>query len=142
MNLNKVMLAGNLTRDVELRNVGSGTQVANIGIAINRSWKDANGEKKEETTFVDCEAWGKAAETIAKFFSKGKPIYLDGRLRLEQWDDKETGQKRSKMKVVVESFQFVGGKADGESEPQRTVPKAKPAFKQPAKEMDPNDVPF
>lgn len=140
MNFNKVFIAGNLTRDVELKTIPSGYAVAQIGLAVNRRWSDKDGEKKEETTFIDCEAWGKTAETIAKFFAKGKPIFLEGRLKLDQWE--QEGQKRSKLKVVVESFQFVGGKADGEGEPQRTVPKAKPAFKQPGKEMDPNDIPW
>lgn len=134
------MLGGNITRDVELKNTPSGTPVAQVGLAVNRSWKDPSGEKKEEVTFVDCEAWGKTAETIAKFFSKGKPIFIEGRLKLDQWE--QDGQKRSKLKVVVDSFQFVGGKADGEGEPQRTVPKAKAAFKQPGKELTPEDVPF
>lgn len=142
MNLNKVFLGGNITRDIEVRTIGSGTSVAQIGLAVNRKWTDQAGEKKEEVTFVDCEAWGKTAEVMAQYLGKGKPVFVEGRLRLDQWEDKEGG-KRSKLKVVVESFQFVGGKADGESEPQRTVPKAnKTPFKQPGKEMDPADIPF
>lgn len=141
MNLNKVFLGGNITRDIEVRTIGSGTSVAQIGLAVNRKWTDQAGEKKEEVTFVDCEAWGKTAEVMAQYLGKGKPVFIEGRLKLDQWEDKEGG-KRSKLKVVVESFQFVGGKADGDGEPQRTVPKAKPAFKQPGKEMDPNDIPW
>lgn len=112
MNLNKVILAGNMTRDVEAKTIASGTTVAQFGLAINRKWKNAAGEAQEEVTFLDCEAWGKTAELIAQHFGKGKPIFVEGRLKLEQWDDKQSGAKRSKVKVVVESFQFVGAKGD------------------------------
>lgn len=141
MNLNKVFLGGNITRDIETRTIGSGTTVASIGLAVNRSWSDQSGQKKEEVTFVDCEAWGKTAEVMAQYLGKGKPVFIEGRLKLDQWEDKDGG-KRSKLKVVIDSFQFVGGKADGDSEPQRTVPKAKPTFKQPAKEMDADSIPW
>lgn len=124
MNLNQVMLAGNLTRDPELRYIASNTAVCGFGIAINRKWKDASGQAKEETTFVDCEAWAKTAEVINQYMKKGSSIFVMGRLRLEQWDDKESGAKRSKMKVVVESFQFTGGKQDGQDRQERP---AKPA---------------
>lgn len=115
MNLNKCFFGGNLTRDPETRTIPSGKSVTQFGIAINNSWTGADGEKREETTFVDLEAWGKTAEVIAKHFSKGKPIFVEARAKFEQWDDKESGQKRSKMKFVVESFQFCGGdkKASG-----------------------------
>lgn len=144
MNLNRVFIAGNLTRDVELRATPSGTQVAQIGLAINRVWKDQAGEKKEEVTFVDCEAWGKTAEVMAQYLGKGKPVFIEGRMKLEQWEDKESGQKRSKMKVVVESFQFVEskGKTDGGGEPVAAGVKSKPAFKQPGTELDPSEIPF
>ena len=83
---NKVLLMGNLTRDIEVRHLPSGQAVGNIGLAVNRRWRDQNsGELKEETTFVDCEAWGKTAENISKFFSKGKPIFIEGRLRLDTY---------------------------------------------------------
>jgi single-strand DNA-binding protein len=108
MNLNKVMLAGNLTRDPELRHTSGNTAVCSFTVASNLRWKDASGQAKEETTFIDCEAWGAVAETIAKYMSKGKPIFVEGRLRTDEWEDKQTGQKRSKLKVVVDSFQFVG----------------------------------
>jgi single-strand DNA-binding protein len=111
-NLNKVMLMGNLTRDVEIRTAGS-SQVGGFGIAVNRKWQGQDGQMKEEVTFVDCEAWGKTAEVMAKYLSKGRPVFVEGRLKLDQWDDKETGQKRSKMKVVVETFQFIDSKAGG-----------------------------
>jgi single-strand DNA-binding protein len=108
-NLNRVMLMGNLTRDPELRYTPSNTAVANIGLAINRRWKDQQGQQQEETTFVDCEAWGRTAEVLNQYLKKGRPVYLEGRLRLDQWQDKE-GQNRSKLKVVVETFQFIDSK--------------------------------
>lgn len=109
---NKVILLGNLTRDVELRHLPSGTQsVANVGIAVNRRWRTPEGEQKEETTFVDCEAWGKQAETLAKYVSKGRPLFIEGRLRLDTWE--KEGQKFSKLKVVIENFQFVDSRQDG-----------------------------
>lgn len=112
-NYNKVLLMGNLTRDVELKYTPSNMAVANLGIAVNRKYKAADGELKEETTFVDCEAWAQTAENISKWFSKGKPIFVEGRLKLDQWQDKDGGN-RSKLKVVVENFQFVDSKPDGE----------------------------
>ncbi len=107
---NKVILMGNLTRDVELKNVGNDQSVAKFGLAVNRRFKDSKGEQKEETTFVDCECWGKTAQTIAKNFTKGKPIHIDGRLKLDQWQDKDGGN-RSKLMVVVNDFTFVGNKS-------------------------------
>jgi len=111
--LNKVMLIGNLTRDPELRVTPKGTAICTFGLAVNRQFKDDTGATKDETTFVDIEAWNKQGETIAKYLTKGKPIFIEGRLKLDSWDDKTTGQKRSKMKVVLESFQFLGGRDDG-----------------------------
>lgn len=110
--MNKVILIGNLTRDVELRAIGSGAQVANIGLAVNRRWRDAQGEQKDEVTFIDCEVWGKSAETIAKYVGKGDPLLIEGRLKLEQWQDKVDGSNRSKLKVVVEMFGFLGSKGE------------------------------
>lgn len=108
---NKVLLMGNITRDIEVRTLPSQMSVAQIGIAVNRKWRDAtSGELREEVTFVDCEAFGKTAENIAKFFSKGKPIFLEGRLKLDQWKDKTDGSNRSKLKVIVDTFQFVESK--------------------------------
>jgi single-strand DNA-binding protein len=107
-NLNKVMLMGNITRDPEMRHLDSGSAVTQISIAINRKWKNKDGQVQEEVTFVDCEAWGKTAEAINQYMRKGRPIFVEGRLKLEQWDDKTDGSKRSKMKVVVETFQFLG----------------------------------
>lgn len=112
-NLNKVMLMGNLTRDVELRAISSGQSVAKIGLAINRRWKTPQGEEREEVTYVDCEAWGKTAEVMAKYLAKGRPVFIEGRLKLDQWQDKESGQNRSKMAVVVETFQFIDSTRGG-----------------------------
>jgi single-strand DNA-binding protein len=112
---NKVILMGNLTRDPETRVTPSGSTICKIGLAVNRVYTAQDGTKKEEVTFVDCDAFGKTAETIARWMSKGKGILIEGRLRLDQWDDKQTGQARSKLGVVVENFQFVGGKGDGDA---------------------------
>lgn len=106
---------GNLTRDPELRTTPTGMNVCKFGIATTRVFNSKDGEKREETTFVDCEAWGKTAETIGRYFSKGKPILVDGRLKFDSWEDKSTGTKRSKLSVMTESFQFVGGKGDSEN---------------------------
>jgi single-strand DNA-binding protein len=109
---NKVLLMGNLTRDVQLKSLPSGQPVAEIGIAINRKFKTKDGQDREEVTYVDCECWGPRAEVIAKYFSKGKPIFIEGRLKLDSWEDKD-GQKRSKMRVVIDDFQFVEGRGGG-----------------------------
>src|SRR6266536_1149904 len=97
---NKVILAGNLTRDPELRYTPKGTAVAKIGLAINRQWKDESGAQKEEVTFVDVDAFGRQAEVISQYLKKGRPILVEGRLKFEQWDDKQTGQKKSRLGVT------------------------------------------
>src|ERR1051326_2246501 len=106
-NFNKVILAGNLTRDPELRYTPKGTAIARIGMALNRTWKTETGETKEEVTFVDVDAFGRQAEVIAQYLKKGRPLLVEGRLKLDQWDDKQTGQKRSRLGVVLEGFQFL-----------------------------------
>ena len=105
-NYNRVILMGNLTRDPELRVLEGETSVCHISLAVNRIYRDQKGDKQEEVTFVDCEAWRRNADTIYKYLTKGSPIHIEGRLRLDQWIDKEEN-KRSKMKVVIERFQFV-----------------------------------
>ncbi len=110
---NKVILMGNLTRDPELRVTPSGANICKIGLAVNRSFTGQDGERKEEVTFVDCDAFGKQAETISRWMSKGKGILIEGRLRLDQWEDRQSGQSRSKLGVVIENFTFVGGRGDG-----------------------------
>ena len=131
-NFNKVLLMGNLTRDPEVRYTPKGTAIATLGLAVNRTWSTETGEKKEEVTFVDVDVWGRQAETIGQYMSKGRPIFIEGRLKLDQWDDKETGQKRSKLKVVCENFQFLGAPkggegAEGGGEGRPPRPAARPA---------------
>lgn len=145
-NYNKVILAGNLTRDPELRHTPKGTAIAKFGLAINRTWNGEDGQKREEVTFVDVDAFGKQADAIGKYLKKGKPVLVEGRLKLDQWDDKQTGQKRSRLGVVLESFAFLdGGKRDGAQE--QTAPEARPARQAaaaPAGDEPPqgDDVPF
>lgn len=106
---NKVILVGNLTRDPELRYTSNGKAIAKIGLAVNRAWTSETGEKKEEVTFVDVDMFGRTAENVSQYMRKGSPLLIEGRLRLDQWDDKQTGQKRSKLGVVAEVVQFLGG---------------------------------
>jgi single-strand DNA-binding protein len=127
-NFNKVILAGNLTRDPELRYTPKGTAVVKLGLAINRTWKNETGETKEEVTFVDVDAFSRQAEVIAQYLKKGRPILVEGRLRLDQWDDKQTGQKRSKLGVVLEGFQFLdSGGTRTEGVPSAAEPPRRPA---------------
>lgn len=123
---NKVILLGNLTRDPELRYTPKGTAVARLGLAVNRTYKTDSGETKEEVTFVDVDAWSKQAELISQYLRKGSPIFVEGRLKLDQWDDKQTGQKRSTLRVVLENFQFVGGRNEGGGGTPASRPAAKP----------------
>ena len=109
---NKVLLMGNITRDVQLKQTSGNQSVVEIGVAVNRKYKTKDGQEREEVTFVDCECWGPRAEVIAKYFTKGKPIFIEGRLKLDTWEDKD-GQKRSKMRVMIEDFQFVEGRGGG-----------------------------
>ena len=112
---NKVILLGNLTRDPELRVPASGNAICKLGLAVNRSYQTRDGERREETTFIDVDAFGRQAEVIAKYMSKGRPIFIEGRLKLDQWET-NAGEKRSKLAVVLENFQFVGGRGDGSDE--------------------------
>lgn len=140
-NLNKVMLIGNLTRDPELRYTPKGTAVADIGLAINRIWSNESGERQEDTTFVDVTLWGRQAELAEKYLSKGRGAYIEGRLQLDTWEDKETGKKRSKLKVVGENLQFLpdgkGGspRQPGEGSPSKSDPST-------AVQEDEDDIPF
>src|ERR1700761_4314731 len=110
---NKVVLVGNLTRDPELRYTPKGTAIAKIGLAVNRVWTNEAGEKKEEVTFVDVDVFGRTAENVGQYMRKGRPILIEGRLKLDQWDDKQTGQKRSRLGVVAETVQFLGSPGEG-----------------------------
>jgi len=110
---NQVILIGNLTRDPELRVTPKGTALCTFGLAVNRSYKDESGNTREEVSFFDIEAWGKNAENISKYLTKGRPLFVQGRLKMDTWDDKTTGQKRSKIKIVLEGFQFIGSREGG-----------------------------
>jgi single-strand DNA-binding protein len=151
---NKVILAGNLTRDPELRYTPKGTAVAKLTLAVNRTWKSETGESKEEVSFVDVDVWGRQAEVIAQYMRKGRPLLVEGRLKQDTWEDKTTHQKQSKLKVVLESFSFIdsnrpegggGGGAPASDAPRRQSPP-------PAKSPEPaegegpgaeeDDVPF
>ena len=153
-NFNRVFLMGNLTRDVELRHTAGNQPVGNFGIAVNRRYTTGEGEKREEVTFVDCEAWGKTAETMSKYLAKGRPVFIEGRLKLDQWE--KEGQKHSKLKVVVEGFQFIDSRPGGEggggggtsgggySRPAQAAGGQRPATAQAPSGggMDEDDIPF
>ena len=111
-NFNKVLLMGNLTRDPQLSYLPSPTAVVEFGLAINRKWKSKDGEQKEDTCFIDCQAFGRTAETINKYLSKGRPIFVEGRLKFDSWTAQD-GSKRSKHRVTVENFQFMGSAQAG-----------------------------
>jgi len=160
-NLNKVMIMGNLTRDPEIKYTPKGMAIASFGVAVNRVWSNEAGEKQEEVTFIDIEMFGRKAEVVGEYLKKGRPIYVEGRLKLDSWDDKTSGQKKSKLKVIGETFEFLGGREGGagggggeESEPRSegrpqsrppSRPAAPPAKRPPA---DPDldgpedDIPF
>ena len=111
---NKVILVGNLTRDPEVRYTTGGTAVTEVSLAVNRQWTDrSTNERKEETTFVEVTLWGRTAEIAGEYLSKGRPCLIEGRLQLDQWEDKETGKKRSKLKVVGDTLQLLGSRGDG-----------------------------
>jgi len=113
---NRVILMGNLTRDPQVRYIPSGTAVTELGLAVNRTWFDKNtNQKKEDVTFVDVTVWARQAELAGEYLSKGRSVLIEGRLQMDTWQDKETGQNRSKLKVVCENMTFVGGRNDGGS---------------------------
>ena len=112
-NLNKVLLMGNLTRDPEVRYTPKGTAVTELGIAVNRIYSGENGEKREEVTFVDVTVWGRTAENVGEYLRKGRPVFIEGRLQLDSWEDKQSGQKRNKLKVVADNVQFLGSRGSG-----------------------------
>jgi single-strand DNA-binding protein len=156
-NLNKVMLIGNLTRDPEIKYTPKGTAIAAFGLAVNRNYTTEGGEKREEVTFIDLEAYARLAEIIGEYCKKGRPIFVEGRLKLDQWDDKQSGQKRSKMKVVVETMQLLGSReggggggggeegshGGGGGAPQRRTPAQPPRpAADPDLDAEPDDIPF
>jgi len=150
-NVNRVTLIGNLTRDPEVKFTPKGTATATIGLAINRKYK-VGEEMKEEVTFVDVELWGRQAEVVGEYCQKGRPLYVEGRLKLDQWDDKASGAKRSKLKVVGENIQLLGGRdsggegSGGGSRPPARSAAERPAQRPPAPSSAANfpddDVPF
>ena len=162
---NKVMIIGNLTRDPEIKYTPKGTAIADIGLAVNRNYTTDSGEKREEVTFIDVTLWGRVAEIVGEYCKKGRPLFVEGRLQLDTWDDKATGQKRSKLKVVGENIQLLGGREGGgggggeqgeshgeprsQSRPQQqSRPASRPASPPPRPPADPDldapedDIPF
>lgn len=156
MSYNRVVLLGNHTRDPEMRYTPKGTAVAQFTLAVNRKWKAEDGSEKDEVSFVDCNAWGRSAEVVVQWFHKGDPMLLEGRLKQETWEDKNTHQRRSAIKVVMESFSFVGSKRGGGAAPSAGVAEPAPARRLgardtaaagaaaegPAAEQEPDDIPF
>jgi single-strand DNA-binding protein len=154
-NLNRVLLIGNLTRDPELRYTPKGTAVTEIGLAVNRVYSGEDGEKKEETTFVDVTLWARQAEIAGQYLKKGRPVFIEGRLQLDTWDDKQTGQKRSRLRVVAENLQLLGSRQDSEGSssfsssspaprrgPSAPAPAPKPEPRDPDLDAEPDDIPF
>jgi len=122
-NLNKVMLMGNLTRDPELKYMPSNTAVVDFTLAVNRRWRSQEGEDREETAFIDCTAFARRAEVINQYLKKGRPLFVEGRLRQEKWQDKDTGGNRSKLSVLVDHFEFIDSRDSGESGGNYSSPK-------------------
>ena len=151
---NKVILLGNLTRDPEVRYTPKGSAVTDIGMAVNRVYTTDNGEKREETTFVDVTLWGRTAEIAGEYLKKGRPVLIEGRLQLDTWDDKQSGQKRSKLKVIGEGMQLIGsrpgggggegdeGMGGGGSRPSGSGRTSAPPPRPPAGEPDDDEIPF
>jgi single-strand DNA-binding protein len=146
---NKVILLGNLTRDPEVRYTPKGSAVCDLGIAVNRSYTLDSGEKREEVTYVDVVLWARLAEIAGEYLKKGRPIFIEGRLQLDTWDDKQSGQKRSKLRVIGETMQLLGGRPPGagggeggesrEPRASKTTPPPKPAA---GAEPDEDEIPF
>jgi single-strand DNA-binding protein len=151
-NLNRVLLIGNLTRDPDVRYTPKGTAVAEIGLAVSRVYSGEDGERKEETTFVDVTLWARLAEIAGQYLKKGRPVFIEGRLQLDTWDDKQTGQKRSKLRVVAENIQLLGSRQEGDSPaspappPRRSAttaaPPARSEPRDPDLDAEPDDIPF
>lgn len=149
---NKVILLGNLTRDPEVRYTPKGSAVCDLGIAVNRTYTLDNGEKREEVTYVDVTLWARLAEIAGEYLKKGRPVFIEGRLQLDTWDDKQSGQKRSKMRVIGETMQLLGSRPGGsgggapaeagdEDRPARSAKPAAPP-KPAGGEADDDEIPF
>ena len=144
---NKVILLGNLTRDPEVRYTPKGSAVCDLGIAVNRQYTLDSGEKREEVTYVDVVLWARLAEIAGEYLKKGRPVFIEGRLQLDTWDDKQTGQKRNKLRVIGETMQLLGGRPPGvgsggggeSGESKKTTPPPKPAA---GSEPDEDEIPF
>ncbi|HEY5811825.1 MAG TPA: single-stranded DNA-binding protein [Terrimicrobiaceae bacterium] len=145
-NLNKVMLIGNVTRDPEVKFTPKGSAVADLGLAINRSYTNQGGEKVEEVTYVDVELWGRLAEIAGEYARKGRPVFIEGRLRLDSWEDKQSGQKRNRLKVVAEGLQLLGSRQGGGADPEAEPPATKASRPVPSRsaatEPADDDIPF
>lgn len=146
---NKVILLGNLTRDPEVRYTPKGSAVCDLGLAVNRQYTLESGEKREEVTFVDIVLWSRLAEIAGEYLKKGRPVFIEGRLQMDSWDDKQTGQKRTKLRVIGETMQLLGsrpsaGAGNGGDEPPRSGGKAAPPPKPAAAAAEPDDdeIPF
>ena len=139
----KAIIAGNLTRDPELRTTPNGATVCSFSVAVNRTFRDASGEQKESVSFIDCSAWGKLGEMINQYAKKGSGVLVSGRLDQRSWEDKTSGQKRSRVEIVVEDFNFAGGAPSGNSSSSsEPVPEADIPDDIPEEEIDLSDVPF
>jgi single-strand DNA-binding protein len=145
---NKVILLGNLTRDPEVRYTPKGSAVCDLAIAVNRQYTLESGEKREEVTYVDVVLWSRLAEIAGEYLKKGRPVFIEGRLQMDTWDDKQTGQKRSKLRVIGETMQLLGGRATGgaaeSAEEERPSRPAKITPPPPASPSEPDDdeIPF
>ena len=142
-NLNKVLLLGNVTRDPEVRYTPKGSAVCDLGVAVNRAYTTDSGEKREEVTFVDVTLWGRTAEVASEYLKKGRPVFIEGRLQMDTWDDKQTGQKRTRLRVVADNMQLLGGRPPGGTDPtgesrQTSAPPKKSAPYEP----DEDEIPF
>lgn len=150
-NVNKVILIGNVTRDPEIKYTPKGTAVTELGLAVNRFVPASEGnERREETTFIDVTLWGRQAEIASEYLKKGRPVYIEGRLQLDSWEDKQSGQKRSKLRVVGENLQLLGSRdgggggsrgGDSDEAPARSSGGGRPASRPPAEPED-DDIPF
>ena len=140
----KAIIVGNLTRDPELRSTPNGSSVCSFSVAVNRTFRDSNGEQKEDVSFIDCSAWGKLGEMISQYAHKGSGVLVSGRLDQRSWDDKTTGQKRSRVEIVVEDFNFVGAgnrEGNGDSYGNFSGSQATPSDNAPADSPVPDDIP-
>ena len=146
MNVNKVFVAGRLVRDPQVKFLPSQTAVAEFGIACNRKFRTQSGEDREEVVFIDCAAFGKTGETIAKYFTKGKEIFLESRLKYDSWEDKQGGGKRSRITLVVDNFQFVGSDRNEQRDDGQTIDRSTDQTNDAADEgapaIDPKLIPF